>query len=170
METGGYDPRDHAAELRASDAQREVVAAVVRGALDDGRLQLDELDDRLGAVYQAKTHGELAAVIGDIVPPPVRYRPPVRGAPPPAVRYQAAPPAGVSDRKILPAFLLCFLLGPFGAHRFYAGKTGSGVAMLVLTLSIIGVVVTGIWALVDLIVLIVGAFRDGGGRRMRDWT
>lgn len=164
MTMAAYDPREHPAALRVSDAQREAVANAVRGALDDGRLQLTELDERLGAVFAARTHGDLSVVVNDILPPPARP------TPPPAVRYAAEPPSTVSDRKILPAFLLCFLLGPFGAHRFYAGKTGTGVAMLVLTLSIIGVVVTGVWALVDLIVLIVGAFRDGGGRRMRDWT
>lgn len=166
MTIGAYDPRDHPPELRAADAQREAIAGVVRSALDDGRLHLDELDDRLGAVYSARTHGELAAVISDISPAPVRYARPQ----PPAVPYQAQPPAGVSDRKLLPATLLCFFIGLFGAHRFYAGKTGSGVAMLVLSLSLVGLVVTGIWALVDLIVLIVGGFRDGDGRRMTDWT
>jgi hypothetical protein len=165
--TAAYDPRQHPPELRASDAQREDVAIVVRQALDDGRLQLSELDERLGAVYAARTHGELGRAIADLVPPPAQL------APRPAqLAVPSAPPRPglVSERKILPAALLCFLLGPFGAHRFYAGKTGSGVAMLVLTLSIIGVVVTGIWALVDLIVLIVGAFRDGDGRKLRDWT
>jgi len=162
--TGGYDPREHPPELRASDAQREAVANVVRSALDDGRLQFDELDERLGAVYTARTHGELAGTIDDIVPAPVRY------VPPPAVRHPAWPRPDVSERKLLPAVLLCFLVGIFGTHRFYAGKTGSGVAMLVLTLTFVGVVVTGIWALVDLIVLIVGGFRDGDGRRMIDWT
>jgi len=33
--------------------------------------------------------------------------------------------AGLSDKRILPALLLCFLLGVFGAHRFYAGKIGT---------------------------------------------
>jgi TM2 domain-containing membrane protein YozV len=136
----------------------------VRGALDDGRLQLDELDDRLGAVYQAKTHGELAGVIGDIVPLPAVP------APPPAVRYYAMPPAELSDRKILPAWLLCLFFGVFGAHRFYVGKTRTGIAMLVMLLIGIGAPVTVIWWLVDLVVLTFGAFRDGDDRRMTDWT
>lgn len=165
MTVGGYEPRDHPPDLRATDAQRETVAAQVRGALDDGRLQLDELDDRLGAVYQAKTHGELAAVINDIVPLPVL---PV--APLPAVRYPAMPPADVSDRKILPTWLLCLFFGVFGAHRFYVRKTQTGIAMLLLLLIGIGAPVTVIWWLVDLVVLTFGAFRDGNERQLRDWT
>jgi len=34
--------------------------------------------------------------------------------------------ADASDKIILPAFLLAFFFGPFGAHRFYVGKLGPG--------------------------------------------
>ena len=70
----------------------------------------------------------------------------------------------LSEKKILPAFLLCFLLGVFGAHRFYVGKVGTGVLQL-LTLGGLG-----IWAMIDLIMIIVGAFRDGEGERITEWT
>jgi TM2 domain-containing membrane protein YozV len=70
----------------------------------------------------------------------------------------------MSDKRILPAFLLCFFLGIFGAHRFYVGKVGTGVIQL-LTLG--GV---GIWALVDLILIIVGAFTDKSGQKITMWT
>jgi hypothetical protein len=159
-----YDPRDHAPQLRATDGEREAVAELVRGALDDGRIRLDELDDRLGAVFGAKTHGELSTVIDDIVPRLPESSPP-RPAPVPAVRTDEP-----SDRLVLPAFLLCLFFGMFGAHRFYAGQTKTAVTMLVLTLIAIGAPVTAIWMLVDLVVLGVGAFRDGQGRRMRRWT
>jgi TM2 domain-containing membrane protein YozV len=158
-----YDPRDHAPHLRATDTDRESVASLVRSALGDGRIRLDELDERLGAVYGAKTHGDLSAVIDDIVP---RTPPPMMVPRPVA----PVPDYATSDRTILPGFLLCFFLGVFGAHRFYAGKIGSGVAMLVVTLTFFGLIVTGIWALVDLIILGVGAFRDGDGAPMRRWT
>ncbi len=70
----------------------------------------------------------------------------------------------VSDKRILPAFLLCFFFGVFGAHRFYVGKIGSGVAQL-LTLGGLG-----IWAVVDLILLACGAFTDERGIKITQWT
>lgn len=63
--SGTSDPRK-AAELRASDADRERVAAVVREAAAEGRIGLDEVDERLSAVFAAKTYGELAQVTADL--------------------------------------------------------------------------------------------------------
>jgi hypothetical protein len=37
---------------------------------------------------------------------------------------------GVSEKRILPAFLLCFFFGVFGVHRFYVGKVGTGLLQL----------------------------------------
>jgi hypothetical protein len=55
-----------APEMRAGDADRERVAQVLRDAAGDGRLTLDELDERLDAVYAAKTYGELAPLTRDL--------------------------------------------------------------------------------------------------------
>lgn len=55
-----------APELRASDADRDRVAAVIREAAAEGRLGLDEVDERLSAVYAARTYGELAKVTTDL--------------------------------------------------------------------------------------------------------
>jgi hypothetical protein len=51
---------------RASDADRDIAADVLCAAVGDGRLTLDELDDRLGAVLSARTTTELAALIADL--------------------------------------------------------------------------------------------------------
>ena len=75
-----------------------------------------------------------------------------------------------SDKLILPAFLLSTFLGLFGAHRFYAGKIGTGIVMLLLTPSFFGVLVTAIWNFIDWIMIICGAFRDGEGRKISQWT
>jgi len=72
--------------------------------------------------------------------------------------------AGSSDKKILPAFLLCFFLGIFGAHRFFVGKIGTGIAQL-LTLGGLG-----IWSLIDFIMIIVGAFTDKDGNKLTEWN
>ena len=64
----------------------------------------------------------------------------------------------VSDKDWLATFLLCWFLGIFGAHRFYVGKTGSAIAMI-LTLGGLG-----FWNFVDWIVILCGAFKDKDGR------
>ena len=69
-----------------------------------------------------------------------------------------------TDKRILPAFLLCFFLGVFGVHRFYVGKIGTGI-LQILTLGGLG-----IWALIDMIMIIVGAFTDKNGVKITQWT
>jgi hypothetical protein len=59
--TGGA-PKD----WRASDADREKTAEALREAAAEGRIGLDELDDRLSAVFAAKTYGELEPIIADL--------------------------------------------------------------------------------------------------------
>lgn len=157
-----YDPRQNPPQLRASDTEREAVAAHVRAAIDEGRLHLDELDGRLDAVYRARTHDELAKVIEDIVPVP---RPP-RPAP---VQPAQQPARGTSHRKILPAFLLSVPFGLFGAHRFYAGQHATGALMVGLLFSGIGAPVTVFWWMYDMVMLACGQFEDGDGNVMRDW-
>lgn len=54
--------------LRASDADREAVVEQLREAAAEGRLDLDELDTRLGLALSAKTCAELAPLTEDLVP------------------------------------------------------------------------------------------------------
>ncbi len=72
--------------------------------------------------------------------------------------------AEVSEKKRLPALILCLLLGPLGIHRFYVGKIGTGILWLV-TLGLLG-----IGALVDLIMIIVGSFTDKQGKALQEWS
>ncbi|MFD7294669.1 DUF1707 domain-containing protein [Streptomyces sp. NPDC059897] len=53
-------------ELRASDADRELVAERLRDALAEGRLDMEEFGERLDAAYQARTYGELAPLTKDL--------------------------------------------------------------------------------------------------------
>jgi TM2 domain-containing membrane protein YozV len=71
---------------------------------------------------------------------------------------------GVSDKKILPAFLLCFFVGFLGVHRFYVGKIGTGI-LQILTFGGLG-----IWVLIDFIMILVGGFTDKQGRKLTQWT
>jgi hypothetical protein len=54
-------------ELRASDADREQTAELLRRAAGDGRLTVDELDDRLAEAFAARTRAELEALVADVV-------------------------------------------------------------------------------------------------------
>jgi TM2 domain-containing membrane protein YozV len=74
------------------------------------------------------------------------------------------PSASTTDKRILPAALLCFFLGVFGAHRFYVGKVGTGILQLVTFGGL------GIWWLVDMILILTGSFRDGDGQKITEWT
>ncbi|MFF3344925.1 DUF1707 domain-containing protein [Streptomyces sp. NPDC002779] len=57
---------DDLPELRASDADRERVAEVLRDALAEGRLDMGEFEERLDATYKARTYGELAPITRDL--------------------------------------------------------------------------------------------------------
>lgn len=70
----------------------------------------------------------------------------------------------MTEKRILPAFLLCFFLGIFGAHRFYVGKTKTAVIQL-LTLGGLG-----IWSFIDLIMIIIGKFKDKDEQPLTQWT
>ena len=70
----------------------------------------------------------------------------------------------MTDKKILPAFLLCFFLGILGAHRFYVGKIWTGIFQF-LTLG--GLV---FWCLYDFIMIVIGKFTDAEGNVITEWT
>ncbi|GGT14351.1 DUF1707 SHOCT-like domain-containing protein [Streptomyces chromofuscus] len=57
---------DDVPELRASDADRERVAEILRDALAEGRLDMAEFEERLDATYEARTYGELAPITRDL--------------------------------------------------------------------------------------------------------
>jgi TM2 domain-containing membrane protein YozV len=48
------------------------------------------------------------------------------------------------------AYILLLFLGLLGAHRFYLGRVGSAIAMLLISLTIVGAAVTLVWCIVDL--------------------
>tara|TARA_B100000745_G_C20008240_1_gene342440 strand:- start:347 stop:571 length:225 start_codon:yes stop_codon:yes gene_type:complete len=62
-----------------------------------------------------------------------------------------------SEKSFVATIILCVLLGGFGVHRFYVGKTGTGIVAL-LTLGGFG-----IWTLIDFILIITQKFKDSSG-------
>jgi Domain of unknown function (DUF1707) len=62
------------ATLRASDADREAVAERLRRAAVEGRLEPDELEQRLGAALSARTYGQLDGLLADLPSGAVRPR------------------------------------------------------------------------------------------------
>ena len=87
----------------------------------------------------------------------------------------------VSPKSRLAVTLLAGLLGGVGAHRFYLGKIGTAIAMLVLF--IVGVVTTEtegdfaylffipvwIWSLLDFIYSVAGKMKDKEGKLIKNW-
>jgi hypothetical protein len=57
---------DDLPEMRASDADRESVAEVLREAVAEGRLDMEEFQERLDSAYAARTQGELAPLVRDL--------------------------------------------------------------------------------------------------------
>lgn len=68
-----------------------------------------------------------------------------------------------SEKSSGVALALAAVLGVFGAHRFYVGKTGTGLLMLCTVGG------AGLWYLYDLIVVAGGSFRDAKGRLVSLW-
>ncbi|MFI9822363.1 DUF1707 domain-containing protein [Streptomyces sp. NPDC052013] len=60
---------DAVPDLRASDADRERVADILREALAEGRLDMEEFGERLDATYKARTYGELEPITRDLPSP-----------------------------------------------------------------------------------------------------
>jgi hypothetical protein len=69
-------------DLRCADTDRDECVERLRAAAMEGRLDNDELEERLATAYAAKTCGELTRLVADVTPPPARPAP----APPVFVR------------------------------------------------------------------------------------
>lgn len=73
-------------------------------------------------------------------------------------------PDNVSEKSRGVALALCVPLGFLGAHRFYAGKIGTGILQLLTGGGF------GLWWLADTIMIAAGTFRDIDGKRLWEWA
>jgi len=126
--------------IRASDADRDRVAARLRDHFAEGRLTQEELDERISAALSAKTFGDLRHVMADLPQPepaPARAAPNPPWAGPPRIVYRHGPPilplvlfallaaviipgGGWLFLKLMLAFwLVSCLIGAFAAGRYY---------------------------------------------------
>ncbi|WP_043623480.1 DUF1707 SHOCT-like domain-containing protein [Nonomuraea candida] len=62
-------------EMRASDGDRDRVAAILREHTAQGRITMDEFNERLEALYKTKTYGELAKLTADLPEVDLRHLP-----------------------------------------------------------------------------------------------
>lgn len=67
------------------------------------------------------------------------------------------------------ALMLALFLGNLGIHRFYLGHMGSAVGQLVMTAAIVTAPIATIWAVIDVINIIRGTFKDAEGRIVSKW-
>ena len=68
-----------------------------------------------------------------------------------------------APKQKLVAFLLAFFLGYLGIHNFYLGNKGKGIAQLILSITFVGLVISGPWALIEAIMIIAGSPTDANG-------
>lgn len=132
------------AEVRASDAERDVVAERLRTAYAEGRLDATELDERLSAVLASRTRGELVAPAADLPPPPRRpLDPGVRPAGSTAAGWAAAP-VPVDPRRAAvrpPRGVWWAVAGVAAAVLLIAGLASGATHAWLLWVLVLGVVV-----------------------------
>lgn len=104
-------------EVRASDAEREAVVVRLREHAAAGRLDVDELEGRVGAAYGAGTRGDLAALLADL---PADARPAPAPGPAPAVQ-RCDDVAQHLRAFVLVNLLLVAIWAATGAGSFWPG-------------------------------------------------
>ena len=103
--------------------------------------------------------------------------PPTVPPPPPPPQQQMVPPVaqqhptqnyppGVLKSKVT-AGILGILLGSIGIHSFYLGKSGRGIAQIVVTILTLGI--GGLWGFIEgIMILVSNDWTDGQGRPMKE--
>jgi TM2 domain-containing membrane protein YozV len=169
------DPAD------AAETASEAAAAVENAPQAAAEAVTEAVEATPAAEAVTEAVAAPAAAVAAAPPPPPAFD---AGSvpPPPPPGYAAAPAAAmvpvfpngkpmldaagqpVSEKSRLAAALLAFFLGGLGIHRFYVGKVGTGIA-IILTLGGF----FGIWPLIDFIMILIGSFKDKAGKVLMNW-
>jgi hypothetical protein len=144
-------------DLRASDAEREATVERLRVAAMEGRIDAEELDERLTSAYAARWRSELDVLTADVTP-----RPPAPSRPlfvMPARRTTN----GLAIASLLAAVFVWFgpahaiaaiVLGHVALHRIRrsdGAQKGRGLAVTGLTLGYLQVLALVLWAVAGLV-------------------
>jgi hypothetical protein len=148
---GELERRPDPSQMRVSDADRHRVADILREAAAEGRIDIDELDERLESTYAAKTYGDLVPITsdlpvpraeGDVAPRPQPAQPSV-----PAARYDSSVAilGGVSRKGV-------WEVGP--SHSAFAMMAGIDIDLREARFTSREVVINAnaFWAGIDIIV------------------
>ncbi|MFC4053081.1 DUF1707 domain-containing protein [Actinomadura syzygii] len=141
-------------DIRASDADRDRVAESLREHCAEGRISMDELQERLEAVYGAKTLGDLQEVTSDL-PEEDLYQLPVPASQPKSTASVARPPSGGLEPRRAPQMWAA-----------WAAISGLNLAIWLIIVVSSGMVypwwvwVAGPWGALLLVRTILGGRRD----------
>jgi len=107
---------------------------------------------------------------------------PLLGPPPKGESSPTLQAKAVSQKKVLPAFLLCFFLGWLGVHAFYAGAKNQGMIYLGLQAGawvgnfilpgiafVVCYIAISVFWFSDLIRVLTGNYKDGNGNLITEW-
>ena len=142
------NPMSNHPALRASDGDRESAAERLRVAAVDGRIDSEELEERLAAVYSARWVADLDRLVADVSPRPPPAPPAHVPYPAPVVAYQTT--NGLAVASLVAGFLWLGWFGSIVAVIFghialrqikQSGgrETGTGLAIAGLVLGYMGV-------------------------------
>ena len=134
------------------------------GRVNSDTLVVDPID---GETKRASDLPEVAQHIRPPAPPTAFKTPSYSNFSVPTSSYSYPPAFAYGARKSkLLAMFLALVFGAFGIHRFYLGQTGTGLAMLLITVISLGALsfVSVIWSLVDIVLIATDGLRDGANR------
>ena len=133
-------------EIRASDDERERIVSFLRDKTAEGRLTADELDERVGRAYAARTREELQRLVRDLPDPPLRRRTPARR------RSRGVVIAGMAGFAALRVPGLALLV------------VWTALALTIVMVALLAVLAVTVGPLIALVVLTLVALRRRSGR------